>query len=121
MKSIYQEIIIDHYRNPRNYGHIKRPSKKVKVANPLCGDRIKMEIVLEKGIVADIKFSGYGCAISTASASMLTSYAKNKTKDELINLDENFIIKMLAIDLNPNRLKCALLPLRGLKALLIEE
>jgi len=118
--SIYKEIIIDHYRNPRHYGHLKKPSKKITVANPLCGDQITMEIVFKKGLVKDIKFSGHGCAISTAAASMLTSYAKNKSKTKLINLDNNFIIKMLSVDLGPNRLKCALLPLRGLRALLAD-
>ncbi len=112
--SIYQDIILDHYRNPRNFGHLKNPKSKVTVANPLCGDVISFEIIAKDGAIADIAFSGNGCAISLASASMLTEYAKNKKEKELIKLDKAFMIKLLGIELSPNRLKCGLLPWEAL-------
>jgi len=117
--SIYSEIILDHYQNPRNFGTIKKPNKKVKVANFLCGDRIEMMVVFDGEKLSKIKFKGIGCAISLASASMLTEFAKGKTKDELKKIDKQFIIKMLGFNLGVNRLKCALLPLEALKKILL--
>lgn len=118
MSNIYTEIILDHYQHPRNFGEIKNPTKKVEVANPLCGDKIKMMIIFDKEKVTEVKFTGVGCAISTASASMLTEYIKGKTKEQLKKIDKNFIISMLGVDLGVNRIKCALLSLEALKKLL---
>ncbi len=117
--SIYQEIILEHYRHPKNYGEIKNPTKKIKLTNPLCGDRIEMMIKLVDNIIVEIKFQGQGCAISQAASSLLTDYAKGKSKEKLKKLDREFMIKLLGIDLGPNRIKCALLPLEALKKLLI--
>ena len=116
--SIYQDIIIDHYRNPRNFGKIENPSGTVSLHNPLCGDQIEMSIILEKNKVKEARFVGRGCAISLASASMLTDKIKGMKKKGLINLDRDFIIKMLGIELSPNRLKCALLSLEAMKRIL---
>lgn len=116
--SLYQEIILDNYRNPKNKGTITNPSKSISVLNPLCGDRIKMEVVFDKDILKDIKFSGQGCVISQALTSLLTDYAKNKSKNELRKLDRTFMINLLGIELGPNRIKCALLPLEALHKLL---
>jgi nitrogen fixation protein NifU and related proteins len=113
--SIYQEIILDHYRSPHNFGLLSQPTGSVKLSNPLCGDKIQMDIIIEGDVVKDVKFSGQGCAISTASASMLTDYAKSKTVTELQKLDMKFILELLGIELSPNRLKCALLPLEALQ------
>lgn len=112
--SIYKDIILDHYQNPRNFGKLKKPTATISVSNPLCGDKIKMEIAENQNVIKDISFSGEGCAISKASASMLTEYAKGKTKDELRKIDKTFIINMIGFELSPNRLKCALLPLEAL-------
>lgn len=111
----YKEIILDHYRNPRNKGTIPKPSKSATLYNPLCGDKIRIDLVLRNGKVKDIKFSGKGCVISQASASLLTEYAKNKKVIYLRKVDEKSIINMLNINLGPNRLKCALLPLEVLR------
>ena len=119
MSSIYQEIILDHYKNPHNYGSIKDPTKKTSVSNPLCGDEITMDILFNKNKVEQIKFSGKGCAVSQASASILTDFVLHKSKDELKKLDKEFMIKLLGIELGPNRIKCALLPLEALHKLLI--
>lgn len=112
--SIYQDIILDHYRAPRNFGHIDHPSVTSSLSNPSCGDKIQVDIVLEKDKIAQIKFSGHGCAISTAAASLLTEYVKEKSPDLLQELDRAFMIKLLGIELSPNRIKCALLPLEAI-------
>lgn len=109
--SIYQELILDHYKNPRNFGAIKKATKSIYLDNPFCGDKIRMDVVLKSATVTEIKFSGQGCAISQASASMLTEHAKGKKVSDLQKLNKSDILKMLGIELSPNRLKCALLPL----------
>lgn len=119
--SIYQELILDHYKHPHNSGSISDPDVTSDVSNPLCGDKIRMEALVEKGKVTDLKFSGVGCAISTASASMLTDFAKGKKASDLKKLDTSFILDMLGIELSPNRLKCALLPLEALHKLLLSS
>lgn len=117
MQSIYQEIILEHYKHPRNFGTIRNPSKKTSVSNPLCGDKIVMDIVFTDKKIKEIKFNGQGCAISQASASLLTEYSIGKSKDTLQKLDKEFMIKLLGIELGPNRIKCALLPLEALHKL----
>jgi nitrogen fixation NifU-like protein len=116
--NIYQDLILDHYHHPRNQGRLINPDKSVNLSNPLCGDKIEMMIVFEKNKVKEVKFYGEGCVISTASASMLTDFAKSKSKEELKKLNSKFIIKMLGIDLGMTRIKCALLPLEALHKLL---
>ena len=117
--SIYQDLILDHYHHPHNQGKINKPDRSITVNNPLCGDRIEMMVNFEKNKIKEIKFQGEGCVISNASVSMLTDYAKGKSKQELKKLDSKFIIKMLGIDLGVNRIKCAVLPLEALRKLLI--
>ena len=117
--NIYQDIILDHYHHPHNKGKIDHPDNSVLTNNPLCGDKIEMTVILDKNKIKEIKFSGEGCVISQASASMLTDYAKNRSKQELKKLDSQFIIKMLGIDLGVNRIKCAVLPLEALQKLLV--
>ncbi len=117
--SIYQEIILDHASHPRNTGSIPHASNTVTVHNPLCGDRIRMDILEENGMIKDIKFTGKGCVISQASASLLTGIARGKQKEELKKMTKKDMMKLLGIELGPNRLKCALLPLEALKKLLI--
>lgn len=107
-------MILDHYRHPRNQEPVQNPTKSVTANNPLCGDTITLAIREVNGVVEEIWFNARGCAISVASASMLSDYGKGKSKDELQKLDKNFIIEMLGIELSPNRLKCALLSLEAL-------
>ena len=90
--TIYQEIILDHYRSPRNFGILKKPSRQVAVANPLCGDKLEYSV-----------------------ASLTTEFALGESKEKLQNLDKNLILKLLGINLSPNRVKCALLAWEGLK------
>ena len=116
--SIYSELILDHHKNPRNFGKVNQPTKTVKISNPLCGDEIELSVKIVKDKVNEVKFLGRGCAISMASASMLSEYLKGKSKHELQKIDKKFIINMLGIELGVNRIKCALLPLEALKKLL---
>lgn len=118
MVSIYQEILMSHYANPKNKKKLSKFSRSVNVQNRLCGDEITMQILFEGEKVKDIGFIGKGCVISQAIASQLTENAKHKTKNQLRKLDRTYIINLLGIELGPNRLKCALLPLEALKKLL---
>lgn len=117
--TIYQEVILDHAENPRNTGNIQNPTNSVIVYNPLCGDKIKMDILIKKDKIVDIRFQGQGCAISKAASSMLTEWTKGKTKEVLKNMTKKDMMKLLKIELGPNRIKCALLPLEALQKLLI--
>ncbi|OIP83606.1 SUF system NifU family Fe-S cluster assembly protein [Candidatus Roizmanbacteria bacterium CG2_30_33_16] len=116
--NIYKETIIDHYQNPRNFGKLKQFQHSVKLNNPFCGDEITLYINIQEKKIKEISFQAKGCAISIASASLLTENVKGKTKEQLRKLNRDFIIKMLGIDLGINRLKCALLPLDALKQIL---
>ncbi len=116
MEDLYREAILDHYQNPRNYGVLENATLSHEEDNPVCGDHLRLDVVVDDGRVSDVRFSGHGCAISQASASMLTEEMIGKTLDELKALDKNFILDMLGIPLGPVRLKCALLSLKVLKA-----
>jgi nitrogen fixation NifU-like protein len=121
MASIYQERILQHSASPHNFGRLPSATNKVVLDNPLCGDKIQMEVEIVGGVVKHAMFTGKGCAISKASASFLTDAAKGKTISELRKWDKVSMIKMLGIELGPNRLKCALLPLEAMQKLLIEK
>ena len=119
---IYQDIIIDHYKNPRNTKKIENPTNSAHVENSTCGDSLDMSILIENKIVKDISFCGSSCAISIASASILTDYAKGKNIDEILNWNLDTIMQLIKIPLTPNRVKCALLCLEALhKTLSIEK
>lgn len=112
---IYRENILDHYKHPRNFGHLDNPDVTQEEGNVTCGDRIVMEVKLDNGKVKEIAFSGEGCAISQASASMLTEMVKGKTKEEVMKLTLGDITTMLGTTLTPSRVKCATLPLEVLQ------
>ncbi len=116
IESIYQENILDHYKNPKNFGRIGNATVHHHEYNPLCGDEIDLFLVIDEDKkVADVKFYGKGCAISLASASMLTEEIKGKKLDELKSFTKEKILELLGISLSPVRLKCALLSLDTLK------
>lgn len=115
MDDFYREYIIDHYRNPRNYGTIEGADVSHEEHNPVCGDRIHLDLKIEDQQIVDIRFSGDGCAISQAAASMLTEMVKGKTLEEARALSKEDVLEQLGIDLGPVRLKCALLGLKVLK------
>jgi len=114
---IYRELILDYYRNPRNFGKLEKYDITAHDTNPLCGDEIDIQIkVGEDQKIQEIRFSGKGCAISQASASMLTELAKGKPLDWVKTVSKDDIFKMLGNpDLGPSRVKCALLGMKVLK------
>ncbi|MEK6574823.1 MAG: Fe-S cluster assembly sulfur transfer protein SufU [Chloroflexota bacterium] len=117
MDDMYRENILDHYKNPRNFGKLEPADISYEDDNPLCGDRIRIDIRLDENArVKEVAFSGKGCAISQASASMLTEEILGKSLDEVKQIDKEHILEMLGIELGPTRLKCALLALKVLKA-----
>ena len=114
----YRELILDYYRNPRNFGKLDPHDIDAKDLNPLCGDEVEMQIRVsqDKGKIEEIRFVGKGCAISQASASMLTEMAKGKPLDWVKGLSREDILKMLGTsDLGPARIKCAMLSVKVLK------
>ncbi len=116
---IYREQILDHYKHPRNFGHLKRADTKVEEGNVTCGDRVAMELAVKVGQISDISFTGEGCAISQASASMLTEKVKGMNLKDALALTGEDIIKMLGTTLTPSRTRCATLSLEVLhKAIL---
>ena len=116
---LYREEILDHYKNPRNFGHLSHATITDVADNVSCGDTISMEILLlEDGshtIVSDIKFSGVGCAISQAAASLLTEHVKGKALAEVKKITPEDVFTLLHVDLTPARVKCALLGYEALK------
>jgi len=112
---MYQENILDHYENPRNYGSLGKHDIKVHDSNPLCGDSFDMELIIKNNKVTDVKFLGHGCAISTAAASMLTEKIKGMSLDKIKKLDKDDVLELLGIKLSHVRIKCAMLPLKIIK------
>lgn len=115
--NIYREIILDYYRNPRNFGYLENPDIVFRDSNPLCGDELEIFINIKDNKVKDVKFGGKGCAISQASASILTEIIMGKDLDYLKKVSKEDILESLGlVDLGPARLKCALLSLKVLKS-----
>jgi nitrogen fixation protein NifU and related proteins len=116
---IYREAILDHYKNPRNFGHLDAPDAKVEEGNVTCGDRIVIELNVTRVSslefrVSDIRFSGEGCAISQAAASMLTEKAKGMSVADVMKLQGQDILNLLGTTLTPSRMRCATLSLEVL-------
>ena len=116
MEDLYRDNIIDHYQNPRNYGTLEHPDISYEDSNPVCGDELRIDLQVKDGKVVVARFSGHGCSISQASASMLTEEIIGKSLEEVKQIDKQYLLAMLGIPLGPVRLKCALLSLKVLKA-----
>jgi nitrogen fixation NifU-like protein len=112
---LYRQNILDHYQSPRNFGTLEHPDISAEDSNPLCGDVIRIDLKIQDGKVADVRFTGKGCSISRAAASMLTEEIRGKSLEEVKGIGKDEVLEMLGIELGPVRLKCALLALKTLK------
>ena len=114
MVALYSEKLMDHFRHPRNYGALTAPDVSYESFNPLCGDRIRIELKLENGNLKEVGFRGDGCAISIAAASLLTELLSGRNLEETVSDEE--LVAALESDIKPARIQCALLPLEALRA-----
>lgn len=138
LRELYQEVIIDHYRKPRNFHALSAANRKAEGFNPLCGDRLTLYLKLERGVIQDISFEGEGCAISTASASLMTEHLKGKTEQEAEALFQGFhhlltqdvgapgpelgkLTVLAGVRAFPARVKCATLAWHTLHAALLKQ
>lgn len=120
--NIYMEHVLEHYREPKNNGELANPDVTHKERNTICGDEVEISMKFDGKIIKDIKFKGAGCAISQASASMITDHVKGRSIEFVNSLDKDDVMNLIQINLSPVRLKCALLALDTIKnAILIRE
>jgi nitrogen fixation NifU-like protein len=116
MDELYREYILEHYKRPHNWGELADADMEFEDTNPLCGDELRVQIKVDsENRVEDLRFSGHGCAISQASASMVSDEIKGMPVDELLKLDRDFVLDLLGIDISATRMKCALLSLKVIK------
>ncbi len=113
------EFILDHYKNPRNYGTIEGADASFEEGIPSCGDKVRIDLKLRDGVIEDMKFSGAGCAISQASVSILSESARGKTVEEIMSLKDEEVLSALGMPISPVRFKCALLGVKVLKKALL--
>ena len=118
MDDLYRDYILEHYRRPHNFGVLEQPTATFEGANPLCGDRITMQLHVDDGVVTDVGFTGRGCAISQASASLLTDDIKGKPVGDVADFAATDLLDLLGIEISPARLKCAMLSFDSLQHLL---
>ena len=137
LSALYQEMILDHYRRPRNKGTMENADASVEMKNPLCGDEIGLQVAFDGDQISDVKFSGRGCSISQASASMMTQLLKGKTRGEIESIRNHFRDLMLGtagvseelgplralagVARFPARVKCALLAWNALESALSDR
>ena len=120
MDDLYRDYILEHYRRPHNFGVLEAPSASYEGANPLCGDRITMQLTVADGVVSEVGFTGRGCAISQASASLLTDEIRGKPVADVTAFGAADLLDLLGIEISPARLKCAMLSFDSLQHLLDE-
>jgi nitrogen fixation protein NifU and related proteins len=116
--SLYRKNILDHYRNPRNTKPLSSPDQTVTVINSTCGDKLTVQVCFEGSTIGILSFSGTGCILSQAAASILIDSSVGKTRAQIQALNTRDIQTLLGVQLGPNRLQCAYLPLKALKTLI---
>ncbi len=117
MDDLYRQEILEHYKNPHHWGELPDADLEFEDNNPLCGDELRVQLkVGDDGRIADVAFSGHGCAISQASASMASDEVVGMPVDDLLRLDRAFVLDLLGIEISATRMKCALLSLKVLKS-----
>lgn len=121
MEAEHYELILDHFKNPRNYGTLENADVSYEEGVPSCGDLVRLDVKLEGGKIAAVKFSGKGCAISQASASILTEKVTGMDVSEIVNLKDEDVLESLGLTVSPTRFKCALLGLKVLKKALVRN
>jgi nitrogen fixation NifU-like protein len=120
MDDLYRDYILEHSRRPHNFGVIEDPSASIEGSNPLCGDRITLQLGVRNGVLDRIGFTGRGCAISQASASLLTDEIKGKPLTQVAAFRADDLLELLGIEISPARLKCAMLSHETLQDALAE-
>ena len=114
-EDMYQDNILEHYKEPHNHGELRGHNVSYRDVNPLCGDIIEMQMIVEDEKIKNVMFSGKGCAISRAAASMLTDKVKGESTDEALKIEKNSVLDMLGVEISAAREKCAFLPLKVMK------
>jgi nitrogen fixation NifU-like protein len=116
MDDLYREQILEHYKRPHNFGTLEAVDLEFEDNNPLCGDELRVQLAVDSdGKISDVAFAGHGCAISQASASLVSDEIKGMPVDDVLRLDKSFVLELLGIDISATRMKCALLSLKVLK------
>ena len=118
MDDLYRDYILEHYRRPHNFGQLDAATATQEGANPLCGDRITLQLGIRDGVVVRVGFTGRGCAITQASASLLTDEIKGKGVDAAEAMTPGDVLELLGIEISPARMKCALLSLETMQGAL---
>lgn len=121
MSTLYTATILEHFRNPRNFGDLSDADVVEEVLNPLCGDRIRLALRFRDGAVDEVRFRGDACAISKAATSLLTEMLRGRSLEELDALGSGDLLPMLGAEIPATRMKCALLPLEALRAALAKH
>ena len=111
LSELYQQVILDHNRRPRNRGKLPTANRVAHGNNPSCGDECSVHLRLEGDRIADISFDGSGCAISQAGTSLITDELRGKRIDEILALGSPFVMELLGVEVGPTRIHCALLGL----------
>ncbi|MBI2549715.1 SUF system NifU family Fe-S cluster assembly protein [Candidatus Woesearchaeota archaeon] len=121
MEELYREEIMDHYQNPRNFGRIENADVSYHDYNPVCGDEITIQLKMENGTVKEAMFTGKGCAISQAAASMLTGEIGGKSAKDIVAMKQDEMLKIIRINPGPVRIKCAMLALRAVQKGIVQH